>query len=125
RHRLARRNVDARTVRRKVVVANGDLVLAFAQRQLGQRRRGAGGLAVDLDLAPRADGDAHDAGGGRRRGRSAEAGIALARFADALVAGRFLRRLAVLGHGDDPRDRWGDRGGGRRGGRLADQRGRG
>src|SRR5688572_3509014 len=104
--------MDGGTVRRKVFVADRDLVASFGQRDFVQRRRGADRRAVDLDLAPGADRQPHQARG--QRGEGAAARIALAQA----LARRVLRgrRLGRRGCGDRAAGRIG---GGRRGDRGA------
>ena len=82
-----------RRVRRVVAVADDDLVAAFGERELGDRRCGARRRAVDLDQAPGLIAILTVPVGGAASRAAERARLALARFA--LAASRARRSLAV------------------------------
>src|ERR1019366_7114628 len=92
---LAAGNVDRGDVRREVAVANDDLMPAFGQPELGERRRRARRRAGDLALAPRADRYLDRARRRcderrRRKLRFTVLGFALTSLAGAAILCRFL-----------------------------------
>ena len=108
---LAGDDVDRGDERREIAVADDDLVPAFGQGQLGERRGRARRRAVDLDLAPRADRDPDRAGGERspaRRPRGADRARGLRApwlRAPALLGGLLGRRGGRRGRRRDGRRR--------------------